>query len=132
MYQSHSRVSSHRVTSHMGFSSRLEEPYVGDVAIDFLVMVSKCFGNRDLFASDLSILPILHIPDNLEHELHLLTGKDEPFLRQVSHLLLCQGAHISVHPTYPWVGGGRLLPRLRQMQWSAQSHGCGISFLQRS
>lgn len=68
-------------------------------------MVPERLRNRDLLARDVYELPVLHVPDDREHELHLLVGKDEAFLRQVGHLLLCQGAHVAVHPADPWVGG---------------------------
>ena len=68
-------------------------------------MVPECLGNRDLLACDFGELTVLHVPDDLEHEFHLLVGKDEALFRQVSHLLLCQGAHVAVHPANPRVGG---------------------------
>ncbi len=68
-------------------------------------MVPERLGNLDLLACDVGELPVLHVFDDLEHEFHLLVGKDEAFLRQVGHLLLCPWAHVAVHPTNPWVGG---------------------------
>ena len=68
-------------------------------------MVPKRLGDRDLLARDVCEPPVLHVPDDIEHELHLLVGKDETFLSQVGHLLLCQGAHVVVHPADPRVGG---------------------------
>jgi len=68
-------------------------------------VVAERLGNRDLLARNVGELPVLHVPDDLEHELHLLVGKDEAFLRQVGHLLLCPVAHVSVHPADPRVGG---------------------------
>ncbi len=66
-------------------------------------MVPEHLGNRDLLARDIGEFPVLHVLDDREHELHLLVGKDEAFLRKVGHFLLCQVAYVAVHPADPRV-----------------------------
>jgi hypothetical protein len=58
-----------------------------------------------LLTRDFGEPPVLHVPDDIEHEFHLLVGKDKAFLRQVGHLQLCQRTYVAVHPADSRVGG---------------------------